>query len=259
MIGPIPSRPIGVSAKARFFQWVWERLARGQHDVYAGPGIRVTKTARGMMVESLDRGGSNQGDSRVKQYLLTDATAGDYFVCRSLSVSLDTTDPENPIIERTIGAEDIFIAKPFHLRQSAFDRDTLNEETPGNIGTTDEITYDVYVEAWDGVTFDQERMAMSFEYKSATFRIATNATDPDPDNWRSQNQTIIPRFAPALLDEPEEEDEDQTITNNTISATIIYAVKCSGLGITRPGDDDSTIDVTLLALSDGWAWAKTSS
>ena len=129
----------------------------------------------------------------------------------------------------------------------------LNEETPGNIGTTDEITYDVYVETWDGVTFDQERMAMSYEYKSATFRIATNATDLDPDNWTTQNQTIIPRFVPAVLVEP----EDGPVTSETITPTIIYAVKCSGLGITRP-DGDGTVDITLLALNDGWAWAKTS-
>ncbi len=253
MIGSLPNRPVGSSARARFYQWIWDRLARGQQDVYAGPGIRVTRTSRGMMVESLAGSGTNQSDSRVQQYLLTDATNGDYFVCRTLSVSVDDTDPENPIITNKIGASDIFIAKPFHLRQSVFDRDVLNEAAPGNIGTVDEITYDIKVEAWDGATFSSSTKNLSFEYKSATFRIATDETEADPDDWTSENQTVIPRLVPAVLVEPEDED----ITTATISPTIIYAVRCSGLGITRL-DEDNTIDLNLLALSDGWAWAKTS-
>ena len=252
MNGSIPRRPEGFSNAARFFQWLWDRTVRDLQ-LFAGPGIRISKTTRGTVIESTAESG--EGGTTVDQYILKDATAGDYFVCRSLSVSFDTTDPEDPIIVRTIGAADIYIAKPFHLRQSSFDRDVLNEETPGNIGTTDEITYDISVESWDDPTFSTATKKLSFEYKSATFRIATDETEVDPDDWTTQNQTIIPRFVPAVLAEP----EDGPVTTDTITPTIIYAVKCSGLGITRPGEDDSTIDVTLLALSDGWAWAKTSS
>jgi hypothetical protein len=256
VIGFIPNRPIGSSARARFYQWVWDRLARGQHEVFAGPGIRVTRTARGMMVEALSSGSSEAG-SRVKQYLLTDASAGDYFICRTLGVSIDTSDPEDPTIENAIGASDVYIAKPFNLRQSPFDRAVLNADNPGNIGTGDEITYDIVVESWDGATFSSDAKFLSFEYKSATFRIATDQTDPDDSNWTTQNQTIIPRFVPAILDEP----EDGPVTTETISPTIIYAMSCSGLGITRPTDpedpESGTTDITLLALNDGWAWAKT--
>jgi len=250
MMAGAPRRPTGSSAQARFVQWVWDSL------VLHGRSGRTTKskvsrTSTGVFSEPIESGGSLSSGSRVKQYVLTDATNLDYFICRTLSDSGETF---------TFGSTDIYIAKPFHLRQTPFDRDFLNVLNLGNIGTVDEITYDVYVESWDGVTFDEVRMPMSFEYKSPTFRIATNATDADPDNWTTQNQTIIPRFVPALLDEPEGGD----ITDNAISPTIIYAAQCSGLGITRPDDPDlpeeeqTQVAVTLLALSDGWAWAKTS-
>jgi len=36
------------------------------------------------------------------------------------------------------------------------------------------------------------RKFLSHEYKSATFRIATDATDPDPDNWTAQKSSDHP-------------------------------------------------------------------
>ncbi len=199
----------------------------------------------GNFLIQLSRDSANQeAGSRVEQYVLIDATNGDYFICRTIDISLDVSDPENPEVVRTIGADDVYIAKPFHLRRSPFDRDVLNEDAPGNIGTVDEITYHTVKESWDGAVLTETTEKWSYEYKSATFRIATNATDADPDNWTTQNQTIIPRFVPQFLDE-------------NPSPTIIYAVTCSGLGVTYLADDD-TVDITLLALNDGHAWAKTS-
>jgi hypothetical protein len=201
---------------------------------------------------------SESASSRVQQYILTDASNWDYFICRILGTRIDATDPENPLTFRAIGATDIFIAKPFHLRQTPFDREEINAGVPENIGTLDEITYDVTVEAWNGVTFSSSVKRWSFEYKSATFRIATDQTDRTDgnadnigDNWTRQNQTVIPRFVPAAL------IAGTPIITNTISPTIIYAASCSGLDITT-SEADGSVAVTLLAQCDGWAWSKTS-
>ncbi len=250
MIGGVPNKPAGSSAKARWFQWAHEAIVSFQR-ANEVPGAKVSRTSRGVFIEPI-RSSGDSGNSRIDQYLLIDASAGDYVVCRTLQKS-ETATP-------VIGSSDVYIAKPFHLRQSAFDRDALNEDAPGNIGTVDEITYETLVESWDGVTFSSASKFWSYEYKSATFRIATNETDPSPGNWTHENQTIIPRFVQAELDEP----EDGPITTDTISPTTIYAVRCSGLGITRPDDPDlpeeeqTQIAIDMLAISDGWAWSKTS-
>lgn len=255
----LPTKPL--LDRSRAGVWLDEnRRAIVRASVFSSPDIRAVQNERGLTL-FLNRPGGG-GAASVRQYLLTDATNGDYFIARAVFLSPDPAEPTNPPM-LTIGATDNFIAKPFHLRQSVFDRDVLNIEDPGNIGTTDEITYDIEVETWDDPDLLTETRRLSHDYKSATFRIVTDETAVSPANWTSENQTIIPRFVPAVLIEPEPEAEDQTITTETIAPTIIYAVKCSGLGITRPDDPDlpeeeqTQVPVTLLALSDGWAWAKT--
>jgi hypothetical protein len=139
------------------------------------------------------------------------------------------------------------------LRQTPFDREEINIVSPGDIGTVDEITYDVEVESWDDPDLTTETRRLSYNFKSATFRIATDQTDPDDSNWFSENQTIIPRFVPAVLAEP----EDGPVTTETTAPTIIYAASCSGLNITT-SEDDGEVAVSLLAQCDAWAWSKTS-
>jgi hypothetical protein len=252
MIGAIPSRPTGSSPRAIFYQWVWDNITRTSRVAFSR-GAKISQTVQGTFVEPLDTG--DGADSRVRQYVLTDASKGDYFVCRTLALAAGETEGGPPAL--AIGSSDVYIAKPPHLRQSLFDRDVLNAADPGNIGTADEITYDVTVESWDGVTFSSATKKFSFEYKSATFRIATDETDEDPDNWTTQKQTVIPHLVPAVLDEP----DDGPVTTATITPTIIHAIRCGGLGVTRPTDPDEPdgdqTAISLLALSDGWAWSKT--
>ena len=100
---------------------------------------------------------------------------------------------------------------------------------------------------WNDPDLTTETRRLSYDYKSATFRIATDQTDEEPGNWVSENQTIIPRFVPAVL------NAGPPISTDTTTPTIIYASACSGLGISGPGD----VTVSLLAQSDGWAWSKT--
>ncbi len=251
MTGGTPRRPSGASPQAKYFQWVWDSLV-----LYRRPGsvrgARVSSTTGGVFVEPISTGNNGGGDSRARQYVLTAADRDDYFICRTLGTRTDKSDPENPVTLPAIGAMDVFIAKPFHLRRFSFDRDILNAETPGSIGTVDEITYDVQVESWDGSTLSETTLRASYEYKSATFRLDTNATDPDPDNWTTQKQTIIPRFVPAVLVEP----EDGPVTTETVTPTIIYADRCSGLDI-QTSEADGAVEVNLLARSDGWAWSRT--
>ncbi len=141
----------------------------------------------------------------VQQFVLTDASSPDVFICRSLAAN------------GTIGATNVSVAKPFHLRTTPFDG----------------LSVDVTVENWyGGPTLSTEVRTFSYDYKSATFRIKTDAEDA------SENQTIIPRLVPAVV---------VGSGTSTVAPTIIYAVQCNTLPITG---------VTLLALNDGWAWAK---
>ncbi len=249
MTGGIPNRPSGSSNAARWCQWVHDSILSALN-VRQVRGARVSRKLGGTFVEPIDTGGG--GSSRVQQYILTDASNGDYFVCRTLGQRTEG-EGEEAVTLPAIGATDVFIAKPFHLRQTPFDRDVLNAEAPGNIGTVDEITYDVTVESWDGFTLSETTLKASYEYKSATFRLDTNANDPDPENWTTQKQTIIPRFVPAMLIEP----EGEPVTTEAVAPTIIYATRCSGLGITT-SEEDGELTVTLLADCDAWAWSKTS-
>lgn len=82
----------------------------------------------------------------------------------------------------------------------------------------------VTVETWDGSNLNTSNKVYSYDYKSATFRIKT-------DGAISENEAIIPRF---VVDE------------------TIYAVPCADLQIRDLLDEP----ITLLAVSDGRAWAS---
>ena len=221
-----PTRPSGTSAKAKFMKWAWDSIVRLSGE-------------DGEDIESED-----QEFAGAKQFVLTDATHPHYFVCRRCSVSAEGT--------LTIGHNDVKIIKPFHLRQSEFDRDELD---PGD-------TYDVKTETWDAETevFDSFTQKFTYEYKSSSFRIATDQTNPNSDFWTTEAQTIIPRWVPAvLLDDSVLGSLPVALTpirTDTVAPTIIYAVHCGGLGANVTQGNDETLRISLLALNDGWAWAK---
>lgn len=283
-MGPLPPRPSGRSPAAIFAQSVWDELfAAGP--VREAPGSLVSRTTRGTMVRpsSLARVG---GNARVRQYILTDASKGDYFICRTLSSRVEDPEAETPVRLPVIGTEDIFIAKPFELRRSPFDRAILNAKDPSQIGKVPgfdgpgEITREIEIETSTG----SETRKFSYEYQSATFRTATDQTDPIDDdedgvgdNWFSEPQTIIPRFVPAELVEYTltiGEEERTFLTTTTRGATLIHAVRCSNM-LNFPPDENSEDSpprllaeavmtegedpqpIILLALNDGWAWAQT--
>lgn len=204
-----------------------------RNQVVDSPDIRVERSERGVAL-FLNRPGGGSS-ARVRQYLLTDASKPDYFVCRALSVAID---PEDPAPIYTIGAAPVYVAKPYNLRRSPFD------------GSSVEIS----VESWNGSILSTATHTLTFDYKSATFRIVTDETESV-----EENQTIIPRFVPAVL----VEEEDEPVTTETIAPTIIYAVECTGLGIVRPDnpelpeEEQTDVPVTLLAENDGWAWMQT--
>src|SRR5205809_138903 len=114
MIGGTPRRPAGTSNQARWCQWVHDTLLAFAR-VRSVPGAKVSSTVGGVFIEpNAQTGGA--GGSRVSQYLLTDHSAGDYFVCRTFSLRTDNSDPENPVTVATIGHVPVFIAKPPELR-----------------------------------------------------------------------------------------------------------------------------------------------
>ena len=214
MIGAFPARPTGSKPEAIFARWVWDTLLQLKTDA---PG--ATRTTRGTYQFSKSSSGVN---SKVKQYLLTDASNLDYFVCRTLGAAA------------LIGDADIYIAKPFSIRQTPFDANTV----------------EAVVETWDGATLNTETRTYTYDYKSHATRLKTWTKTDGVDEVTPvvEIQTIIPRFIPAVLDEP----VDEPITNSAEGANVIYAIDCSGLDVVGP----SAETLTLLALGDGWAWAR---
>ena len=200
-------------------------------------GMKISQTVQGTFCEPIDDGGGS--NSRARQFLLTD-WRGDYFICRTLSVGVDNA--------LTIGASDVYIAKPPEIRLSAFDG----------------LTRAVVVEVWDGLVLTEVTVNWSYDYLTPTFRIATNTGDSS-----TQAQNIIPRFVKAVVVTiPADETHFTTIATDTIAPTIINAVECGGMGMQTdvhdpeadPADGNPATQrsINLLALSDGWAWAKTS-
>src|SRR5437667_12137603 len=171
VIGSVPNRPAGSSPKARWFQWAHDSILSAMR-VRDVRGAKVSRTNQGVFVEPLG-GGEGSGGSAARQYVLISASNPDYFVCRTWDDSGET--PRS-------GGTDIFIAKPFHLRQSPFDG----------------VTYDIEVETWDGAALNTETHSLTYDYKSATFRIANDTTEDT-----TEFQTVIPRFVKAVLAEPE--------------------------------------------------------
>ena len=192
----------------------------------------------GNFLISLSRTSAMGGGIDVIPAVVTDASAGDYFLCKQVVSTIGDSG-----VELLASSLAVHVAKPYNLRMSVFDRDVLNATIPGNIGTTDEITCEMQVESWDGITFSSATKKFSYEYKSSTFRIATDETDANPDNWTSENQTIIPRFVPAQI------DETGLVTN---PCTLLYIVNCSTLDVFF---EDQRLN--YLALNDGWAWMRT--
>jgi len=234
MIGPLPPRPTGTSGAARFFQWVWDSLANSPLAVREVPNALVSRTTRGVFVQP--RGATGTGDGRVKQYVLMDKDADDYFVCRTLDsagrVGVELKDDGSVDPDKAL----IYIAKDFALRVTEFDGKT----------------FDVEVETWDGATLDSVTKTYTFDYQSSTLRVKTDVTDPD--NPVDETQAVIPRFVPAVLTDPHDSEAGEVFVEND-GATIIYAVRCPDLsGIDADGDP-----LTLLALSDGWAWTEVDS
>jgi hypothetical protein len=105
MIGHIPARPGGRSARARFGQWAWDALVESHHPGSA-PGIRVTRRTHGFTMEP---DSVSTGRVRLRTVIVVDDSPDDYLLCKSLK-----TDGE-------IGEEYIYVAKPVALRRSMSD------------------------------------------------------------------------------------------------------------------------------------------
>ncbi len=244
-----PYGPVQLQQIQRDFEWLKDRIRALR--LRSTPVLRATETTDGTYVEMLGPQSSARRASGTSQYLLKEFDAPDYFVCRSLVPHVtrdpDTYDPPSyprkltavafPIddadeiarlaaLDATraaepprfdVGTTDIYIAKPYELRQSEFDdyQFTLDVESSS-----------------DGENVSVVQRTIQFFYLSATYRIQLNITDSNSSNWTQENQTIIPRFI---------EDD-----------TRIYAAPCSGLEMLDPFDNP----ITLLAQSDGRIWAK---
>jgi hypothetical protein len=161
------------------------------------------------------------GGSVLVPMVLTDFSAADHFVCRELS----TAAGEGGTTAYTAGAEDIIVAKPYHLRRTPYDGKTVS----------------VTVEAWNGSVLSTSTVQYSHTYKSATYRLKTDITN----SIGPEKQTIIPRFVPAIIN-----SETGAITN--AGATILFASKVSELFV-------SDVAVEWIAHDNGWAWMTSNS
>lgn len=232
MIGPLPPRPTGSSAEARFQQWIWDTISSGQPTVRQVPTAKVSRTTRGMIVEP-DAGRGTGGNTRTRKLILKDHEAADYLICRpwnrdywlarrSLRTSLGT-EPTSAQIATEMGieldelttylADEVVVAKSQELIADDFDGETI----------------DFDVEDWDGATLTVDNKTLTFEYHSATLRTVTD------DDAVEELQTVVPRFRP----------ED----------TIIYAITSSDSEMTVDGNSIRLVDLNL----DARAWMKVGS
>jgi len=89
MRGSVPNRPSGMGRKRAWCQWVHDSIfsfsprrasARGESVEHDGRGVSSSRWTRAAEVARASN-----------SILLTDASNGDYFICRTLSVSIDAT------------------------------------------------------------------------------------------------------------------------------------------------------------------------
>src|SRR6266496_2072758 len=121
MVTSSPPIPEGRSPQAIFMKWARDailHLSRTQEV----PGARTMRTTRGTAIIPTVTARAQSG-SEVGMYQLMSVEA-DWLVCRTLSIDEEAT--------RTVGETDIYIAKPFKLRNQivseTFFEGTVDEE-----------------------------------------------------------------------------------------------------------------------------------
>ncbi len=209
-MGLDPNKPLIGNDRASVWLERQHRQTISQR-IVDSPDIRAEHSSKGVALFLSNRSGGG-GGTRVAQYVIKDFSAPDYFVCRALSAHV-TRDPDNfdpPSHPRKItatafdpddvdevarladletaraaelprfdeGTTDIYIAKPYELRQTEFD----------------DYQFALFIESNDDPDVALDTKTFQYKYLSATYRVAMDITDPDADNWTQENQTIIPRF-----------------------------------------------------------------
>jgi hypothetical protein len=265
MIGDLPPRPAGSSPAARFHKATYDRIASDRPSDTAGQ--KVSRTTRGFYLSS--PGAAVATNARVRQYAITDALPDDYFEAKAISlfgeadkkVEEDDSD-EFPEPVWKLEEASVLIARPYQLRSSPFDGRRVMVEKE----SLDDLTPTWYF----------------FDYASANYRVKYDITGKEHDedylndhldDLPSEEQTIIPRFIPLRTNGDDEKQFIQdgvavvdyiSVWNGKTGAerkrkrvpvnngfTIIAAAICRNTGVEVEGRQ-----ITLLALSDGWAWTQ---
>src|SRR5881394_305403 len=208
---------------------LWSAAAANRHvailRALVNPSVRWGASDKAELSDAnfviqLDETKANGGTVLVPFGLL-DASNPDHFVClRAAGTAIEGGGTSYVFDVEGLGAT--LVAKPYNLRQTPFDGKTVA----------------VAVESLSGTTV----RSFNYNYHSATYRTAEDQTDENPDNWRQEQQTIIPRFVPAVV---------EGATTGTAAPTIIWATHVSGIGITA-----NNVAIEWLAQNDGWAWAE---
>lgn len=234
MIGPLPPRPTGSSAAARFQQAVWDALFSGQPTVRQVPNAKVSRTTRGMIVEPTAKGGGG-GTGKVTQLILADYEAADYLICRPWNSDYwqarfdlfneNGSEPSQSAIaaRMDVDLEDlqeyldkkVYVAKPFYLRADVLDGKKMSY-------LAEDLDEESNVIA--------ETRLVRYEYHSSTLRRAFDITDPD--SIVEQTEIVIPHFA--------------------VGFDIIYAASVTSLGIL----DADGGEITLLDTNNQRAWMR---
>jgi len=248
MTGGLPRKPSGAFAK-----WSHEKLS-SEVRINDVPGARVSRTTRGVSIET-DGRKSTSGGGKVRKYVITDASQPDYFVCRSIDS------------EGVVGEDDVNIGKPLHLRKSTFDAKIHeveceiydNEsEIPEEALTTETRTYGyVYKSATLRVKSDLTDFASVGDLESMEDLAALDEDDQplyseeDLADIVEEVQIVIPRFVPAVI-------VDDAITND--ASTMLYAISCPSFTATPNATEEvpepEDVTITKVALNDSWAWAS---
>lgn len=188
---------------------VWLEEARREllrDRIVESPDIGVNRSQKGtsLYLKNLASAGGGSGGT-LTQYLLKDWSAPDFLTCHELTANdAWDGDPLNYSTRFIEGTEDIYIAKPFWLRQSELDG----------------LTITVVVESISGANLIETDTFWKFTYRSPTFRTVQQLQTVGGTVLSTENEIILPRFT---------EDE------------IIYASEVSGLQIEDPNDELITL------------------
>jgi hypothetical protein len=222
MPGDIPRKPAGGGKEAKYAQGLYEKVFK-ENRLGQVSGHRVMNTTGGKMIVPSSSGSKGSGAS-VQQFKLR-FVEDDYLVCREW----DGT---------TIGATDVYVLKPYKLRNSITSATVYGEAH-------------AYTYAADASEPDMEYGTTVPDSDPAVNEWGETEADYAPGELLNSLKLNVVRTA-TVASEP----EDQRVIPVWLKGDIIYGIEADDLGVTTTGyitDAGQSIDYLMIGESRQWA------